>query len=275
MINKGSKLIQFQRLENIICILLFTALFMIVLDLAISKGVYKISIIVIKAGVSFLLLKRLYEYVTQRKLLLPSNILIVIAIPVLLILLDALPQVGLSEKYYIKQLISAIFIIIAIWMIPVEWENKVPGLLRYCMFALLLLASLSNFVAVTVYSLKDGFTSNPHYLALQAIMVIPVSIYLFKIPNILSRTLLVLIIVMELYLLLVSQSRTSWLALVVACSIALPFFSIKLRLSAVVVLIFVPFFIYYFGILNKPENHAQNLLNHDQITNEIHHCLAA
>jgi len=260
MINKKSKVIQFQRLENIISILLFSALFLLVLDLAISKSLFKISIIVIKASVTLLLLKRVYEYVTERKLLLPSSMLIAIVIPVLLIILDALPQVGISEKYYIKQLISAIFIIIAIWMIPCEWENKAPNLMWYCLLALLLLASVSNFVAVTVYSFKDGLTSNPHYLALQAIMVIPVAIYLFKNTNAYARAFLIIIFIMELYLLLESQSRTAWLALIIAALVSLPFFSLKTRLLASVALIFIPFVIYYFGILGA-DARLDDLLN--------------
>ena len=260
MINKGSKLIQFQRLENVISILLFAALFLFVLDLAISKSLNKIAIIVIKTGVSFLLLKRVYEYFTQRKLFLPSGILIAITIPALLILLDSLPQVGISEKYYIKQLISVIFVFIAIWMIPVEWEHKMPGLLRYCIFALILAASVSNFVAVVIYSLPHGLTSNPHYLSLQAIMVIPTTIYLFKSSDIFSRTLLIFVFMMELYLLLVSESRPAWLALVTGCIIALPFFRLKTRLLAAVILIFVPFFIYYFGILGA-DVRIDDLLN--------------
>ncbi len=269
MINKGSKLFQFQWLENLISILLFVALFMLVLDLAISKGIFKICIIVIKAGVSFLLLKGVYEYVTHRKPLLPSIMLIAIVIPVLIIMLDALPQVGVSEKYYIKQLISAIFIIIAIWMIPCDWENKVPGLLRYSLLVLLLVASVSNYVAVVIYSLPYGLTTNPHYLSLQAIMVIPASIYLFKSPGIFSRTLLVFIFIMELYLLLESQSRTAWLALTAGCIIALPFFSLKTRLVAVVILIFVPFFIYYFGILGadvRIDDLLNNIAREERVT---------
>jgi len=269
MINKRSKLIQFQQLESIINIVLFVALFLFVLDLTISLGLYKVCIIVIKVGVVFLLLKRVYEYFTQRKQLLPSNILIAIAIPVLLILLDSLLQDGMSEKYYIKQLISAIFIILAIWMIPSEWENKAPGLIYYCLVTVLLVASVSNFVAVVVYSLPYGLTINPHYLSLQAIMVIPVSIYLFKSPNIFFRTLLIFILTMELYLLLESESRTAWLALVVAGSIVLPFLGLKTRLFAVVILIFVPFFIYYFGILGvdvRIDDLLNNLAKEERVT---------
>ena len=269
MINKGSKVIQFQRLENVISILLFAALFLFVLDLAISKSLNKIAIIVIKTGVSFLLLKRLYEYVTQRKPLLSSGMLIAITIPALLILLDSLPQVGISEKYYIKQLISVIFVFIAIWMIPVEWEHKMPGLFRYCIFALILAASVSNFVAVVIYSLPHGLTSNPHYLSLQAIMVIPTTIYLFKSSDIFSRTLLIFVFMMEVYLLLVSESRPAWLALVTACLIALPFFRLKIRLLAAVILIFIPFFIYYFGILGadvRIDDLFNNITKEERVT---------
>jgi O-antigen ligase len=269
MINKGSKLIQFQRLEKLISVFLFVALFMFVLDFAISKSLNKIAIIIIKAGVSFLLLKRVYEYFTQRKVLLPSGMLIVTVIPVLLILLDALPQAGVSEKYYIKQLISAVFIIIAVWMIPCEWEHQAPRLLRYSLFILLLVASVSNFIAVLFYSLPHGLTSNPHYLSLQAIMVIPTTIYLFKSSDIFFRTLLVFVFIMELYLLLVSESRTAWLALVTGCIIALPFIRLKTRLLAVVILIFVPFFIYYFGILGadvRIDDLLNNITKEERVT---------
>ena len=74
---------------------------------------------------------------------------------------------------------------------------------------------------------------------------------------------------MELYLLLVSESRTAWLALITACLIMLPFFSLKTRLLAAVILIFVPFFIYYFGILGadvRIDDLINNITKEERVT---------
>ncbi|MCK5190778.1 MAG: hypothetical protein KAR12_12055, partial [Methylococcales bacterium] len=175
-------MIQYQRLESILSVLLIIALFVLVLDLAISKGLYKICIVFIKVIVSLQILRLTYLYYTKRADVLPNKgLLIAISIPIILISLDSLLINGISERYYIKNLKSAIFIILAIWMMPFEWKNKNTKLFFYSLLVLLLAASSSNFIAVVVYSFRRiGLTSNPHYLAIQAIIVIPIAIYLLN-----------------------------------------------------------------------------------------------
>ena len=173
---------QYQRLECILSALLLVVLFVLILDLAISKGMYKTCIVFIQVIVSIQLLRMVYLYFKKQVQVLPSyGMLIAISIPIIFIMLDSVLIDGISQKYYIKNLKIAVFIILAIWMIPLDLLAKYPKVFFYSLLILLLLASSSNLIAVVFYSFRRiGLTSNPHYLALQAILVIPVAVYLLN-----------------------------------------------------------------------------------------------
>lgn len=264
-------MIQYQRLESILSVLLIIALFVLVLDLAISKGLYKICIVFIKVIVSLQILRLTYLYYTKRADVLPNKgLLIAISIPIILISLDSLLINGISERYYIKNLKSAIFIILAIWMMPFEWKNKNTKLFFYSLLVLLLAASSSNFIAVVVYSFRRiGLTSNPHYLAIQAIIVIPIAIYLLNKVHLIGKVFLAAIVIMELYLLLESYSRTAWLAFIVGSLVSIPFLELKTRLWAAGMIFFVPLSVYYLGVLDvdvRLNELINNLASEERVT---------
>ena len=134
---------------------------------------------------------------------------------------------------HILERILKCIIIIALWMMPSEWKNKNTRIFFYSLLGLLLAASSSNFFAVVVYSFRRiGLTSNPHYLALQAIIVIPVAIYLLNKVNHIGKVVLVAIVFMEMYLLMESYSRTAWFAFIVSSLVCIPFLGLKSRLWA-------------------------------------------
>ena len=262
---------QYQRLENILSFLLLIALFVLVLDLAISKGMYKICLVFIKVIVSMQLFRMAFLYFKKQVQVLPTKaMLIAIAIPIIFILLDSVLIEGISQRYYIKNLKTAIFIILAIWMIPLDFLTKNSKLFFYSLLTLLLLASSSNLIAVVFYSFhRIGLTSNPHYLALQAILVIPVAVYLLNQVNLVGKVLLIVIVTMELYLLMESFSRTAWLAFFVGSLVSIPFFSFKTRLMAVGGILLIPLTVYYFGVLGVDErlnDLINNLVREERVT---------
>ena len=262
------KLFQYQRLENLFFSLLLIALFVLVLDLAISKGMYKICLIFIKVIVSIQLLRMTYLYFKKQTQILPTKaMLVAIVIPIIFILLDFVLIDGVSERYYIKNLKTAIFIILAIWMIPLDLINKNSKLFCYCLLVLLLLASSSNFIAVVIYSFRRiGLTSNPHYLALQAILVIPVAIYLLNKVHLIGKGLLIAVVIMEFYLLMGSYSRTAWLAFLVGSIVSIPFIHSKIRWWVAGMIFFIPVAVYSLGVLDVDVrlNHLINNLAQDE-----------
>jgi len=135
---------------------------------------------------------------------------------------------------------------------------------------LLLLASSSNLIAVVFYSFhRIGLTSNPHYLALQAILVIPVTVYLLNQAHLIGKVILVVIVTMELYLLMESFSRTAWLAFFVGSLVSIPFFGFKTRLMAVGGILLIPLTVYYFGVLGVDErlnDLINNLVREERVT---------
>ena len=265
------KVIQYQRLENILSLLLLIALFALVLDLAISKGMYKICLVFIKVIVSIQLFRMAFLYFKKQVQVLPTKaMLIAIAIPITFILLDSVLVEGISQRYYIKNLKTAVFLILAIWMIPLDFVTKNSKLLFYSLLTLLLLASSSNLIAVVFYSFhRIGLTSNPHYLALQAILVIPVAVYLLNQAHLIGKVILVVIVTMELYLLMESYSRTAWLAVLVGSLVSIPFFGFKTRLMAVGGILLIPLTVYYFGVLGVDErlnDLINNLVREERVT---------
>jgi len=265
------KVIQYQRLENILSLLLLIALFALVLDLAISKGMYKICLVFIKVIVSIQLFRMAFLYFKKQVQVLPTKaMLIAIAIPITFILLDSVLVEGISQRYYIKNLKTAVFLILAIWMIPLDFVTKNSKLLFYSLLTLLLLASSSNLIAVVFYSFhRIGLTSNPHYLALQAILVIPVAVYLLNQAHLIGKVILVVIVTMELYLLMESYSRTAWLAVLVGSLVSIPFFSFKTKLWTAGLMFFIPLTVYYFGVLDvdvRLNDLINNLAREERVT---------
>jgi len=260
-----------QQLDNILSVLLLAVFFVLILDLAISKGMYKICIVSIQGIVSIQLLRMLCFYFKKQVQALPSyGMLIAISIPIMFIVLDSVLIDGVSQRYYIKNLKIAVFIILAIWMIPLDFLTKNSKLFLYSLLTLLFLASSSNLIAVVFYSFhRIGLTSNPHYLALQAILVIPVAVYLLNQVNLVGKVLLIVIVTMELYLLMESFSRTAWLAFFVGSLVSIPFFSFKIRLMAVGGGLLIPFTVYYFGVLGVDERFndlINNLGSEERVT---------
>jgi len=232
---------------------------------------YKICLVFIKVIVSMQLFRMAFLYFKKQVQVLPTKaMLIAIAIPIIFILLDSVLIEGISQRYYIKNLKTAIFIILAIWMIPLDFITKNSKLFLYSLLTLLLLASSSNLIAVVFYSFhRIGLTSNPHYLALQAILVIPVAVYLFNQVNLVGKVLLIVIVTMELYLLMESFSRTAWLAFFVGSLVSIPFFSFKTRLMAVGGILLIPLTVYYFGVLGVDErlnDLINNLVREERVT---------
>jgi len=264
-------MIQYNRIENALTFLLIVAFFILILDLAVSKGMYKICITFIKIIVSLQLLRVFFLYFTKKStLFFTKGLLIAIAIPIILILLDLLSIDGISERYYIKNLKTAIFIILAIWMMPFEFKKNNSKLFFYSLLVLLLMASSANFIAVIVFSLhKFGLTSNPHYLALQAIIVIPISLYLLRFCPLIGKTIIASIVLMEFYLLMDSYSRTAWLAFIIASLICIPFLRFKARLWAASIIFFVPISVYYLGVLgidDRLNDLIANLSKEERVT---------
>jgi len=262
---------QYQRLECILSALLLVVLFVLILDLAISKGMYKTCIVFIQVIVSIQLLRMVYLYFKKQVQVLPSyGMLIAISIPIIFIMLDSVLIDGISQKYYIKNLKIAVFIILAIWMIPIDFLTKNSKLMLYSLLIVLLLASGSNFIAVVFYSLRRiGLTSNPHYLALQAILIIPVAIYLLDKVYLTGKVLLIAVMVMEFYLLMESFSRTAWIAFLVGASVSIPFLSFKTRLWAAGMIFLIPLAVYYFGVLGVDErlnDLINNLVREERVT---------
>ena len=265
---------KYQRLDNILSVLLLAVFFVLILDLAISKGMYKICIVSIQGIVSIQLLRMLCFYFKKQVQALPSyGMLIAISIPIMFIVLDSVLIDGVSQRYYIKNLKIAVFIILAIWMIPLDFLTKNSKLFLYSLLTLLFLASSSNLIAVVFYSFhRIGLTSNPHYLALQAILVIPVAVYLLNQVNLVGKVLLIVIVTMELYLLMESFSRTAWLAFFVGSLVSIPFFSFKTRLMAVGGILLIPLTVYYFGVLGvlgvdeRLNDLINNLVREERVT---------
>lgn len=245
-------MVKYQRLEAILIGLLFIAFFTLLLDLAISKGMYKICIVVIKVIVSIQLLRLIYCYLKKLAVLLPTKaMLVAIMVPIMVILLDLVVVDGISERYYVKNLKTSIFIMIALWMVPVYVDEKKTNTFFYGLLILLFLAACSNFIAVFFYSFRRiGLTSNPHYLALQSIVAIPVAIYLLNKVHLIGKVFLIGIVCAEFYLLLESYSRTAWFAFIIGTLVSIPFLRMKAKLWITGLIFFAPICVYYFGILD-------------------------
>jgi len=211
-----------------------------------------------------------FYFKKQTQILPTKAMLVAIVVPIVFILLDFVLIDGVSERYYIKNLKTAIFIILAIWMIPLDLINKNAKLVCYCLLALLLLASSSNFIAVVFYSFRRiGLTSNPHYLALQAILFIPVAIYLLNKVHLIGKGLLIAVVIMEFYLLMESYSRTAWLAFLVGSIVSIPFLHSKTRLWIAGMVFFIPVAVYSLGVLDVDVrlNHLiNNLAQEERVT---------
>jgi len=262
---------KYQRFGDVLSVLLLVVFFVLILDLAVSKGMYKICIVFIKVIVSIQLLRMAYLYFKKQAPVLPSKaMLIVISIPIIFIALDSVLMEGVSQRYYIKNLKTTIFIILAIWMMPLDLINKNSKLFCYSLLVLLVLASSSNFIGVVIYSFRRiGLTSNPHYLALQAMLFIPVAIYLLNKVHLLGKVILITVVIMEFYLLMESFSRTAWLAFLVGALVSIPFLSFRLRLWAAGMIVLIPLTVYYFGVLAVDErlnDLINNLANEERVT---------
>ena len=133
-------------------------------------------------------------------------------------------------------------------------------------------ALLVLFVAVQVvaYSLnvhKAGLFSNIHYLALYSVITSPVLFYRAAHAKTVFRWVLVLAVVGDFWLLLKTQSRPGFLALLAGSMATVPFLSVRYRLVALGAILVLPAVLYFaeiFGFAARINDLIVNFSNEER-----------
>lgn len=163
-----------------------------------------------------------------------------LAVPVLFTFLHWVAVGHFEIIKEIRQLWLAVFLAISLW----AYHRHRTGLDRWpltqSLGIMLVIFTLAQVIAVSVFGRPFGTNKNPHYLAFYCSIALIMASYLFSCVSVRWRAAIVLMLPVLGYLLLTTSSRPAWLALIISGLVTLLFSKLRSKRRLLMALITIP-----------------------------------
>lgn len=154
------------------------------------------------------------------------------------------------NKYYVKNSFAAMFILLGISRMPLQ--QTIRGVPAYApgILIVLLCAAATHLIYHEFFEPQYGPHSNPHVVAIFVLISLPLTIYFLYVSKSFQKLVFACLLLIELYLLLQTQSRSAWVAVIFGVLSIVPFVRPKIRMPVCAAIVLVPTCIYGFGLSN-------------------------
>ncbi|HYE34972.1 O-antigen ligase family protein [Methylocaldum sp.] len=175
---------------------------------------------------------------------------------------------GRVDFRFLEHLLWPVAAVAGVGMLPERFGNRRQLTHKPVVAVLAVFYVVAQWLAFSIYPDKFGLFSNPHFPALYCVLTLPILFYFSAVTGGWLRWLFVLASLGDALLLLKTQSRPGFLALLAGSLVIVPFLAVRYRWMTFVAILIIPGLLYASGIYGfdaRMDDLFGNLLKEERV----------
>jgi len=243
--------------------LLTTSIYGFGISLLLGFGTHKIFLYLSAAAVMSLVLLSRGGFRIDRSTAVLLALVALLAAQTYLVASDA--RVGFR---FLERLLWPVAAVVGVVMLPERFGSRWQLTHKSMLAVLAVVYVIAQWMGVAIYPDKFGLFSNPHFLALYCVLTLPILFHFSVVTSGELRWLFVLTSLADALLLLKTQSRPGFLALLVGSLAVVPFLAVRYRWMTVSAVVIIPGLLYVSGVYGfdaRMDDLFGNLLKEERV----------